>query len=78
MLDYRISDAAQRDIDNLTGYTAERFGELALDRYLRLLDVTITKLRNDPERPGIRNFSPRCGSVTSRCGRKMPECHTVW
>ncbi|MCB1097741.1 MAG: type II toxin-antitoxin system RelE/ParE family toxin [Verrucomicrobiae bacterium] len=68
MLDYRVSDAAQRDIENLTGYTAERFGELALDRYLRLLDVTITKLRSDPERPGIRNFSG-----------KVRKCHlSLW
>ncbi|MCB1095904.1 MAG: type II toxin-antitoxin system RelE/ParE family toxin [Verrucomicrobiae bacterium] len=68
MLDYRISDAAQRDIEDLTGYTAERFGELALDRYLRLLDVTITKLRSDPERPGIRDFSG-----------KVQKCHlALW
>ena len=45
MLDYRISDAAQRDIEELTGYTAERFGELALGRYLRHMESLIRTMR---------------------------------
>ena len=68
MLDYRISESAQRDIEELTGYTAEQFGELALDRYLRLLDVTITKLPTYPEHPDIRDFSG-----------KIKKCHlSLW
>ena len=57
MLNYRIAAAAQRDLEELVAYTAERFGELALDRYLRLLDVAIGNLRMDPQCVGVRVFS---------------------
>ena len=56
MLDYRLTEAAEGDIEALAAYTYENFGEGALDRYLGLMDAVVRKLRNDPECPGVREM----------------------
>jgi len=49
MLDYRISEAAERDIQSVIDHTLDYFGEDALDRYLTLIDLVIQTLRRNPE-----------------------------
>jgi toxin ParE1/3/4 len=52
MLPYRISKAAESDIEGILDYSFHTFGEEAALRYENLLKVSITALRRGVNRPG--------------------------
>lgn len=62
-----LSKAAQADVQDISDYTAERWGETQQDRYLRLLDAAFAKIAELPEqgrpcdhiRPGLRRYQGR-------------------
>ncbi|CCV12535.1 type II toxin-antitoxin system RelE/ParE family toxin [Mesorhizobium sp. STM 4661] len=49
---YRLSAAAQEDIIELLVYTQANFGEIARQRYERLLITALRDIATDPERAG--------------------------
>ncbi|MGV3580648.1 type II toxin-antitoxin system RelE/ParE family toxin [Brevundimonas sp.] len=53
-LSLAITEAAQRDIEDLIAFSRRRFGELRADRYQALLLAALLDLRDDPDRPGVR------------------------
>ena len=54
MLELDLAKEAENDLEEITTYTAETFGEEALDRYLHLLEVVFLQLRRDPSCAGVR------------------------
>jgi len=52
MLSYRISKAAEADIEVILNHSLDTFGEEAALRYENLLKVSINALRKDVNQPG--------------------------
>lgn len=55
MPDYRLSPAAERDIETILAWTHEQFGERARLRYEALLVRAMLDIATDPERPGCHS-----------------------
>ena len=54
MLAYRISEAAEVDIEGILDYSFNTFGEAAARRYEKLFKVSINNLRGNINQPGVR------------------------
>jgi toxin ParE1/3/4 len=52
MARYLIAPAAERDVESILIWTHERFGEVAMDRYGKLLAQAILDVAADANRPG--------------------------
>jgi len=52
MFRYRLSDAAQRDVLDILGWTQEQFGEVARLRYEGLIVAALRDVASQPDRPG--------------------------
>lgn len=52
MFRYRLSDAAQRDVLDILGWTQEQFGEAARLRYEALIVAALRDVASQPDRPG--------------------------
>lgn len=52
MIRYRLSGAAQADVEQILGWTHEQFGEPARLRYQSLIVAALRDLAGDPHRPG--------------------------
>ena len=51
---YRLSDAADRDVDGILWETVRRFGPRQRQRYAGLINAAIGLIAEAPERPGSR------------------------
>lgn len=51
---YRLSDAADRDVDGILWEKVRRFGPRQRQRYAELIDAAIGLVAGAPERPGSR------------------------
>jgi toxin ParE1/3/4 len=51
---YRLSGPALEDIATILAESAARFGDVASERYERLIATALVDLADDPERPGSR------------------------
>jgi toxin ParE1/3/4 len=53
-LSYRLSDAADRDVDGILWETVRRFGPRQRRRYAALINAAMGLVAEAPERPGSR------------------------
>ncbi len=76
MFRYRITELAEEDIVSLAAYTLENFGEQALDRYLKLIEVALLEICRDSSRIGIKEFDD--GILKFHLRNCRDEAATKW
>lgn len=72
MADYRLAPAAQRDLEDVFDYTAERWGVAQAMRYAERIAAACTDLAEAPER------AQRCDHVRSGYRRRSVEQHVIY
>jgi toxin ParE1/3/4 len=53
-LEYRLAEAAERDVADILRETGRQFGRLQRKRYAELIERGIQMVADNPERPGSR------------------------
>lgn len=74
MAEYRLSPAAERDIEGIWDYTVERWGLAQANRYADALFGVFHELANDPH--GARSVA--CDAIRAGYRRRSIERHIVF
>lgn len=72
MAEYRLSPAAQRDIDEIFDYTAERWGLPQALHYIDLIEAACAGIAEAPHQ------SQDCASIRPGYRRRIIEQHAIY
>lgn len=72
MAEYRLTPAAERDLEAIWVYTVERWGLHQADRYVDLLTAAFETLAQSPK------FAPSCDHIRRGYRRHRVERHMVY
>ena len=64
-MEYRLTEAAAQDVDDILRETGRQFGRLQRKRYAELIERAIQMVADDPERPGYRQRDDLANGVRS-------------
>jgi len=72
MAEYRLTPAAERDLEAIWTYTLQRWGVEQANRYIDLLTAAFAELANSP------NTAPACDQVRPGYRRRSVERHMIY
>lgn len=72
MAEYRLSPAAERDLESIWKYTREEWGLEQAERYIDLLTEALQVLADSPK------SAPACDHIRAGYRRRLVERHTVY
>lgn len=72
MAEYRLTPAAERDLESTWTYTAEQWGVDQAERYIDLLTASFAELANSPR------SAPSCEHIRPGYRRRSIEQHVVY
>ncbi|NDC08618.1 MAG: type II toxin-antitoxin system RelE/ParE family toxin [Oxalobacteraceae bacterium] len=72
MAEYRLTPAAERDLEAIWTYTLERWGVLQADRYIDTLVVAFEALAQSPK------TAPACDHIRQGYRRRRVERHMIY
>jgi len=72
MAEYRLTPAAERDLETIWAYTAECWGVHQADRYVDLLTAAFETLAQSPK------IAPSCDHIRRGYRRRSVERHMVY
>jgi len=70
--EYRLSPAAERDLESIWKYTREEWGLEQAERYIDLLTEALQVLADSPK------SAPACDHIRAGYRRRLVERHTVY
>lgn len=75
MAEYRLSPAAERELEGIWTYTAQQWGAKQADQYIDILTTTFSDLAKHPKK-----LRPVTTSVRATAGAAydLPAHHYVW
>lgn len=72
MAEYRLTPAAERDLEAIWTYTLQRWGVEQANRYIDILTAAFAELANSP------NTAPACDHVRPGYRRRSVERHMTY
>lgn len=72
MAEYRLTPAAERDLERIWNYTVERWGTEQASRYTDILTAALAGLARSPE------TAPACDQIRHGYRRKSVERHMIY
>ncbi|MBE0530056.1 MAG: type II toxin-antitoxin system RelE/ParE family toxin [Rhodospirillales bacterium] len=80
---YRLTRAADSDIEGILAESGRLFGPLQRERYARLIEQAVEWVAGEPDRPGSRPREELCAGVRSfhvelAAGRRGAASHLVY
>lgn len=72
MAEYRLTPAAERDLESIWIYTLRRWGVEQADRYIDILTATFAELAQSPK------SAPACDHIRPGYRRRSVERHMIY
>lgn len=72
MAEYRLTPAAERDLENIWLYTRQQWGTEQADRYTAILANAFAELAQAPK------IAPSCDHIRSGYRRRSVELHMIY
>jgi len=72
MAEYRLTPAAERDLERIWTYTAQRWGVEQANRYIDILTAAFADLAESPM------TAPACGQIRPGYRRRRVERHMIY
>ena len=72
MAEFRLTPAAERDLEGIWDYTQEQWGDEQADRYLDTMDMVFDELARAPQ------AAPACDHIRAGYRRRRVERHMIY